>query len=122
MKFIFVHEFYHRSICVMCCVFSHLVLSDSLVTPWTVAYQAPRSMGYPMQEYWNGFPFPPLGDLLDPGMAPMSPALQTNCLLTEPPGKTYQSMYILLIVISAATFDEMGDFLLNLIIWYMSIS
>ena len=60
----------------MGCVFGHSVLSNSLVTAWTVACQAPRSMGFPRQEYWTGLPFPPLEDLLDPGMEPMSPALQ----------------------------------------------
>ena len=48
------------------------------VTLWTVACQPPLSMGFPRQEYWNGVPFPPLGDLLDPGIEPWyltSPAL-----------------------------------------------
>ena len=36
-------------------------------TPWTVAYQAPLSMGFPKQEYWSGLPFPSPGDLPDPG-------------------------------------------------------
>ena len=35
-------------------------------TPWTIAHQAPLSMGFPRQEYWRGLPFPPLGDLPDP--------------------------------------------------------
>ena len=38
------------------------------VTPWTVAHQVPLSMGYSRQEYWSGLPFPPPGDLPDPGM------------------------------------------------------
>ena len=37
------------------------------VTPWTVAHQAPPSMGFPRQEYWSGLPFPSPGDLPDPG-------------------------------------------------------
>ena len=45
------------------------------VTPWTVAHQAPLSMGFSRQEYWSGLPFPSSGDLLDPGMEPTSPAL-----------------------------------------------
>ena len=45
------------------------------VTPWTVAYQAPLSMGFPRQEYWSGLPFPSPGDLPDPGIEPRSPAL-----------------------------------------------
>ena len=52
--------------CVCVCV------SDSLVTPWTVAHQAPLSMGFPRQEYWSGLPFPPPGDLSNPGMEPTS--------------------------------------------------
>ena len=44
-------------------------------TLWTVARQAPLSMGFPRQEYWSGLPFPSPGDLLDPGMEPTSPAL-----------------------------------------------
>ena len=52
-------------------------------TPWTVAYQAPLSMGFSRQEYWSGLPFPSLGDLPDPGIKPGSPALQADSLLTE---------------------------------------
>ena len=44
-------------------------------TPWTVAHQAPPPMGFPRQEYWIGLPFPSPGDLPDPGVKPMSPAL-----------------------------------------------
>ena len=44
-------------------------------TPWTVAYQAPPSMGFSTQEYWSGWPFPSPGDLPDPGVKPRSPAL-----------------------------------------------
>ena len=61
-------------------------MSDSFVTQWTVAYQAPLSMGFSRQEYWSGLPFPSPGDLLDPGMEPGPPALQADSLLTEPPG------------------------------------
>ena len=45
------------------------------VTPWTVAYQPPPSMGFSRQEYWSGLPFPSPGDLPDPGIEPGSPAL-----------------------------------------------
>ena len=47
---------------------SHSIVSDSFVTPWTVAHQAPLSMGFPRQEYWSGLPFPSPGDLPDPGI------------------------------------------------------
>ena len=42
------------------------------VTPWTVAHQAPLSMGFPRQEEWSGLPFPSPGDLPNPGMKTMS--------------------------------------------------
>ena len=42
-------------------------------TLWTIAHQAPLSMGFSRQEYWNALPFPPPGDLPDLGIEPMSP-------------------------------------------------
>ena len=54
-------------------------------TPWTVAYQAPPSMGFSRQEYWSGFPFPSTGDLPNPGIEPGSPTLYTDTLPSEPP-------------------------------------
>ena len=56
-------------------------------TPWTVAYQAPPSMGFSRQEYWSGLPFPSPEDLPDPGIEPESPTLQADALPSEPPGK-----------------------------------
>ena len=56
-------------------------------TPWTVAHQAPLSVGFSRQEYWSGVPFPSPGDLLDPGIKPGSPTLQADALPSEPPGK-----------------------------------
>ena len=56
-------------------------------TPWTVACQAPLSMGFSRQEYWSGLPFPSPGDLPNPGIEPGSPALQADALSSEPPGK-----------------------------------
>ena len=55
----------------------------TLATPWTVAHQAPLSMGYSRQEYWSGLPFPSPGDLPNPGIEPKSPALQADSLPTE---------------------------------------
>ena len=52
------------------------------VTPWTVACQAPLSMEFSRQEYWSGLPFPSPGDLSDPGIKPMSPALAGGFLTT----------------------------------------
>ena len=57
-------------------------------TSWTVAYQAPPSVGFSRQEYWSGLPFPSPGDLPNPGIEPGSPALQADALPSEPPGKT----------------------------------
>ena len=62
------------------------VMSDS-VTLWTVAHQAPLSMGFSRQEYWIGFPCPSPRDLPDPGIEPGFPALQADSLLAEAPGK-----------------------------------
>ena len=52
-------------------------------TPWTIAHQAPLSMGFYRQEYWNGLPFPSSGDLSDPGIESVSlaaPVLQADSL------------------------------------------
>ena len=56
----------------VCCRFSHVLL---FVTLWIVARQAPLSMGFSRQEYWSGLPFPSPGDLPDPGIEPVYPAL-----------------------------------------------
>ena len=61
--------------------------SSALATPWTVARQAPLSMGFPRQEYCSGLPRPSPGDLSDPGLKLRSPALQADSLSSEPPGK-----------------------------------
>ena len=66
--------------CVYACSVTS-VISDSFAAPWAVACQAPLSMGFSRQEYWSGLPFPPPGDLLDPGIepvSPVSPSLQTD--------------------------------------------
>ena len=57
----------------MCSSVSHVRL---FLTPWTVALQAPLSMGFSRQEYWSGLPFSSPGDLSNPGVEPSSPALQ----------------------------------------------
>ena len=63
---------------------SHVGLFAS---PWSVAHQAPPSMGFFRQEFWSGLPFPSPGDLPDPGIEPRSPALRADALTSEPPGK-----------------------------------
>ena len=55
------------------------------VTPWIARLLL--SMGFSRQEYWSGLPCPPPGDLPDPGIEPVSPALQADLLQSEPPGK-----------------------------------
>ena len=68
-------------------LFSCSVVSDSFVAPWTVACQAPVSMGFPRQQYRSGLPFPSPGDLPNPGIELMSPVLAGGFFTTEPPGK-----------------------------------
>ena len=62
-------------------------MSDSFMTPWTVARQAPLSMVFPQQEYWSRLPFPSPGDLSNPEIKPASPALAIGFFTTEPSGK-----------------------------------
>ena len=69
------------------CVLSHSVMSDS-ATPWTVAHQAPLSMGFPRQEYWSRLPFPLPEDLPYPGINLLSPALAGGFFTIQPPWKT----------------------------------
>ena len=63
------------------------------VTLWTAACPAPLSTGFFRQEYWCGLPFPPPGDLPNPGIEPMSPALARGFFTTEPPGKPHGLQY-----------------------------
>ena len=66
---------------------SHVRLFKTL---WTIARQAPLSLGFSRQEYWRGLPFSSPGDLPDSGIesrSPVSPALQADSLLCEPPGE-----------------------------------
>ena len=70
-------------------------MSDS-VAPGTVALQAPPSIGFSRQEYWNGEPFPSAEDLSDPGMESGSIALQADSLLSEPPGKSGADIHALI--------------------------
>ena len=74
------------------CVLSLLSGVPLFVTLWTVAGQAPLSVGFSRQDYWSGLPCPPPGDLCNPGIEPMSLmslALQAASLPTEPPGKPH---------------------------------
>ena len=69
-------------------------MSNFFVTPWTIACQAPLSMGFPRQEYWNGLPFPSPGDLPHPEMEPGSPALAGGIFTFEPPGKPEDCLFL----------------------------
>ena len=62
-------------------------MPNSFPTQWTVAHQAPLSMGFPRQEYWNELPFPSPGNLPDLRIKPMPPALAGKFFTTEPGGK-----------------------------------
>ena len=69
-------------------------------TPRTVAHQSPLSKGFPRQEYWSGFSFPPPGDLPDPGIkpkSPVSPALQVDVLVLSQ-GKPHKYIYCFVIL------------------------
>ena len=71
--------------CVCVCVFSLSVVSDPAAS-WAVAHQAPLSMEFSRQEYWNRLPFPVPGDLPDPGIESMSlvfPALAGRFFTTS---------------------------------------
>ena len=72
-----------------------LSLVQLFVTPWTVAHQAPLSMGFSRQESWSGLQFPPPGDLPDlriESMSPVFPTLAGGFFTTEPPGKPFSSV------------------------------
>ena len=61
---------------------------------WSIAHQAPLSMGFSLQEYWSGLPCPSPGDLPNPGMKSESPALAGGFFITEPPGNSSVSQRI----------------------------
>ena len=74
-----------RSLCV--CVWQSLSHVQLFATTWTVAHQAPLSMGFSRQECCSVLPFPSPGDHPEPGIEPGSSALQADSLLSEPSGK-----------------------------------
>ena len=77
----------YNVLCVCVKLLSHVQLFAIL---WTIACQAPLSMAFFRQEYWNCLPFPTLGDLPNPGLkpaSPTSPALAGGFFTAEPPGK-----------------------------------
>ena len=82
--------FWSRSCCFSFLKVKSLSRVQLFATLWTVAYQAPPSMGFSRQEYWSGLPFPSPGDLPDQGIKPGPPALEADALTSEPPGKPNQ--------------------------------
>ena len=78
------------------CVLSFSLVSDSSTTPWTVARQAPLSMGFSRQEYWSKLPFPSPGDLPNPGTkpaSPVSPALAGGFFTTSTLREALRGLY-----------------------------
>ena len=96
---------------------SHVWLS---VTPWTIAHQAPLSMGFSRQECWSGLPFPALGDLTDPGIEPaslVSPTLAGRFLTTCGNLETHMSSMGFLYVSFKLSLLEMSIFCHNAPLW-----
>ena len=71
-----------------CVVLSHFSHVQLFATPWSVACQAPLSIGLSRQEYWSGLLCPSPGDLPNPDIKPRSPALKVDSWPSEPPGKS----------------------------------
>ena len=65
--------------CCFCCLVSKSC--PTIAAPWTVAHQAPLSMGFPRQEHWSRLSFPSPGDLPDPGITSTFPELQADSVL-----------------------------------------
>ena len=84
---------WNRCVCTVCiCACQVTSIMSDCATPWTVAHQAPLSMGFFRPEYWTGLPFPSAGDLPDPGIklaSGVSPGLQADSLPAEPSGKSH---------------------------------
>ena len=82
---------------------------NSFVTPWTVACQAPLSVGFPRQEYWNGLPFPSPGHLPGPGIEPESPAMAHGFVTADPQGSPFKHKlngYLMLAFKANANFQK----------------
>ena len=91
-------------------------MSDSFVTPLTVAGQVPLSTGFSGQEYWSGLPFLPPGDLIDPGIkptSPASPALQADSLPLHHLGSPTSLFIWALICINKCLFISVNPIILS---------
>ena len=83
-----------QGISFICCCPQSLSCVQLFGTPWTIAHQAPLSMGFSRQEYWSGLPFPSPGDLPNSGIEPTSPeppALQVDSLSLHHLGRPFHS-------------------------------
>ena len=85
------------TLCLDRAVFVHAKVSCVwfFVTLWTLALQAPLSMGFSRQEHWSRLPFPPPGDLLNPGIEPLSPGLAGRFFTTS---TTWEAQVLVLFV------------------------
>ena len=78
----------------------------TLATPWTVAWQAPLSIGFSRQEHWSGLPFPSPGHPPNPANEPRSPALQADSLPTEMLGAHHSRMWCLVDFLRFSIYDN----------------
>ena len=79
-----------RGVCVCVCVYNCVLL---FAIPWTVAHQAPLSMGFSRGKYWSELPFPSPGNLLDPGIETESPALARGFFTTTATWEAFLNHY-----------------------------
>ena len=87
------------------CVLSHLSQVRLFGTSWTIACQARLFMGFSRKEYWSGLPYPPPGDLPNPGIkptSPVSPALQADSFPLSQ-GSPNRTDFVLNLTLSKAT-------------------
>ena len=78
---------YLKCLILFVAAFVQLLNHVSFAAPWTIACQAPLSMGFPRQEYSSGLPFSSPGDIPNPGIEPTSPTLTGGFFTAKPPGK-----------------------------------
>ena len=98
---------------VQACIPNRVRCVRLFVTLWTVAHQAPLSMGFSRQEYWSGLPFPPPGDLPNPGIEPMlpaAPALQADSSPLSHQGRPKDTACVCAVAQSGPTLCNLLDF------------
>ena len=86
---IIAHWLFKICLKVVCCVCTATHHVQLFVTPWTAACQAPLSMEFSRQEYWNELLSPSSEDLPDPGVEPIFPAFTGEFFTIAPPGKPH---------------------------------